>query len=131
MTVRIPLGVLRVMLLLAVVWGGAAGIAIAVNYWLDDQGDYVRDGELRTELLSYARDGELAEAERALAFDLLVSATGDSAVYDATALQNSYFEDADLAAFQACINAIVPSSLEAAQGLEACDEVVSAVDFKR
>jgi hypothetical protein len=65
MTVRIPipLGVIRTLAVLALAWGGAAGIALGFTHWLDEEG--VDEQKLagyvtRSELDNYVTDSELA-----------------------------------------------------------------------
>lgn len=161
MTVRIPvpLGPIATVLLVAVAWGGAAGVALALDYWLDDEGvgrselaDYVTASDLDT----YATDSELAglrgeissirAEQRAavsrpdlswgrlrlnLAVALLVLNAAAQGELRSYEVKTTFFADADPSDYETCIDWLAGRSGQELTGREACGRVGAASDFAR
>jgi hypothetical protein len=129
MTVQIPvpLGLVRTLLLVAVAWGGAAGIAVAFDHWLDDEG--VAESELATirEQLSEVGGTTSPRLEGVLALLILNAAARGELRADVVRTQ--LFADASSSDYEACIDWLAGRAAEEIAGREACGRVAAAADF--
>jgi len=147
MTVRIsiPLGGIRTLAVLALAWGGAAGIAFGVSYWLDDEG--IQRGELggyvtREQLTDYAANSDLASIREQVSrledrtMSPFLQAALEMVILDATArgrlagdaVRVILFAGASTSDFDACIDFLSGRATEVS-GRQACDRVHFSPDL--
>lgn len=148
MTVRIaiPLGFLRMLLLVTVAWGGAAGVAFAVTYRVDNEAvsqDDLRNYVTTDQLSNYATYSQLSSlrSELSPSRSTKVSPHLESVlgflVLDAVArgrmradvVKDEFFKTASSSEFDACISWLSGAGAGQVAGREACGRVRTSADF--
>ncbi|MEX1255819.1 MAG: hypothetical protein WEE64_15925 [Dehalococcoidia bacterium] len=141
----------QVILFLALAWGGAAGIAVGVNYWLDGEGMTPTQTQAQIEshvddrLDSYAtiddirnvqdflagsspEDVDVAGMKAAVARLLLIMAARDQVIPQA--IHSSYFPTGSDDDFESCMDLLQNTAeMQTGGSIEACIRLEEAVSF--